>query len=234
MKWQEYAKRLKEVLGLEYFPIAVTYTYEPPEGYDTGKARVCNVLKDSAKGKTVVLSKENSACSGGSYYLGLTPLPEGNADKALKKFLVEGEKLCISIAVFNRFRALVTPPPLGLAPYVVFSPMEKAVLRPDIVVFLCNAEQACRIQTLVLHQEGIPPKIQMLGATCHQAVAYPLVSGEVNVSLMDYTSRKIFDKNDMFITVPYHKIPNMVDSIDKCTAGTAPLEYPPEFLALNE
>jgi len=234
MIWQEYGKRLKEVLKLDRSPISITYTFEKPVTAKARKTRACNALLDAALGKTVSLSAGNCTCGGGSYYLGLTPLPSGKADRALKKFLVEGEKLCATIAVFHRFRALVSPPPLGLADYVIFAPLEKATLRPDVVVFLGNAEQCCRILTLALHQEGVPPKMQMLGATCHQVVAYPLVSGEINVSLMDLTSRKMFRPDDLFITIPYHKMANLVESIEYSTAGVAPLEYPEEFLALRQ
>jgi len=36
--------------------------------------------------------------------------------------------------------------------------------------FICNAEQACRLVTLDGYGAGIPPRVEMSGATCHQAV----------------------------------------------------------------
>lgn len=79
--------------------------------------------------------------------------------------------------------------------------------------------------------EASARKIQMLGATCYQAVTYPLTAGELNVSLMDYTSRRIrgFKSSDLLVTVPYHRMHGVVRSIEECTAGTAKMEIPDAF-----
>ena len=123
------------------------------------------------------------------------------------------------------------PPPTGLADHVIFSPLEKAEFRPDIVLFICNAHQACRLVTLSTYDTGIPPRIEMLGSTCQQAVAYPVVSGELNVSLMDYTSRGIkgYKPEDLLVSIPYHLFPGVMRSIDHCTAGRAKMEIPASF-----
>ena len=234
LSWREYSSRLKGVLGLEGSPIAITYSMAAVPGAMGGKHRVCDLFLKVRDGATVNLSKENSACPGGTWHCGLGPWPTGKAATAIKKFLIDGEKIFCSLAVFQRTQHYTTPPPLGLAPYIVFSPLEKAELRPDLVLFICNAEQACRLVTLAIYHDGIPPKVEMAGATCHQAVAYPLVSGQMNVSLMDYTSRRIkgYKPEDLFVAVPYHKMGGIVESIDHCTAGTTKMEFPPEFREL--
>lgn len=234
MTWKKYSKRLKEVLKLRGSPIAITYSMKPVSNARSGKYRVCDLLLKVKDGVIFNLNKKNSACPGGTWHLGLGPMPTGKDDVALKKFLIDGEKLFCSLAVFRRTMNFTTPPPLGLAPYVVFSPLEKASLKPDLVLFICNPEQACRLVTLLIYNEGIPPKTELAGATCHMAIAYPLVSGEMNVSLMDYTSRRIkgYKADDLLVTIPYHKLPGIIESIDCCTAGTAKMEFPPEFRRL--
>ena len=163
--------------------------------------------------------------------MGLGPRPEGDADKALKKFLVHGEKLFCSIAAFNRAMMLASPPPFGLAENVIFAPMEKAEQMPDLVMFIVNAEQACRLIQLATYWDGVSPKTEMIGSACHMAVAYPLVSGEINVTFLDWTARrtKPYKPDELIVTVPYHRLPGIVEAIDLCTAGTAKLEIPPEF-----
>lgn len=231
MSWKGYSKTLKEVLGIGGSPIAITYSMKPVSGAQKGKYRVCNLLLKVRDGAIFNLNKENSACPGGTWHLGLGERPSGEDSVALKEFLINGEKLFCSLAVFQRTQYLTVPPPLGLAPYVVFSPLEKAELKPDLVLFICNPEQACRLVSLLIYNEGIPPKTEMAGATCHMAIAYPLVSGQMNVSLMDYTSRRItgYKPSDLLVTVPYHRLPGIMDSIDHCTAGRAKMEIPPEF-----
>lgn len=231
MPWKKYSDRLKEVLKFGASPIAITYSMKPVPNALGGKHRACDLLLKARDGSIINLSRETSACPGGTWHLGLGPRPSGKADLALKKFLIDGEKIFCSLAVFERAQHYITPPPFDLAPYIVFSPLEKAELKPDLVLFICNAEQACRLVSLLIYNEGVPPKVEMAGATCHMAIAYSLVSGEMNVSLMDYTSRRIkgFKPEDLLVTVPYHRLPGMMESIDRCTAGTAKMEYPPEF-----
>jgi len=231
MIWQKWAKRLTSVLKLKGEIIAVTYAFKPDVKSKKGKHWVCQALLDANRGETIVLTKESSSCGGGTYHLGLGSWPTGEADRALKKFLVEGEKLFCSIAAFYRSQQLTAPPPYGLADTVVISPLSAATLRPDLLVFICNPEQACRLVTLATYSDGIPPKTEIVGSTCHMVIAYPLVSGELNLSLLDYTSRRIkgFAADQLCVTIPFHKMPAVMESIDSCTAGTAKVEFPPEF-----
>jgi uncharacterized protein (DUF169 family) len=228
MVWQDYSKRLKGLLALEGSPIAVTYSMAPASGAKKGKRMVCRALLDARDGAVINLSAETCACPGGAWHLGLAPRPSGDEDKFLKRFLVEGEKLFCSIAAFNRAMTLSTQPPCGLADYVILSPLEKAQMPPDLVVFLCHPEQACRLVTLATYRDGIPPRAEIAGSLCHMVIAYPIVSGELNISLMDYTARRWqkYRPDQMFVTIPYHRMPGLMDSIDACSAGTAEVEFP--------
>jgi len=202
-----------------------------PSAAAEGKYRVCDAFLLARDGEVIDITASTSACPGGTWHLGLGERPTGDQDKALKEFLVDGEKLYCSIAAFHRAQALTAPPPLGLAHHVVLSAMDKAEFRPDIVLFICNAEQACRLVTLDSYDTGIPPRVEMSGATCYQAVAYPIVSGELNVSLMDYTSRHIrgYRPEDLLVSIPYHRFHGVIRSIDRCTAGRAKMEIPESF-----
>lgn len=231
MQWIEYANRLKEVLGLEGSPVAVIYSMEPAKNAVPGKHWVCKAWLDARDGKTINMTKDNCGCTGGYWHLGLGPRATGDADKALKKFLIHGEKLFCSLAAFNRAMQLATQPPLNLAENVIFTPMEKAEQMPDLALFIVNAEQTCRLIQLATYWDGISPKTEMIGSGCHMAVAYPLVSGEINVTFLDWTARrtKPIKSHELIVTVPYHRLHGIVEAIDLCTAGTAKLEIPPEF-----
>jgi len=230
-EWKDYGGEIREVLGLEGNPVAITYSMKAPSASSDEKYRVCDAFLQARDGKVIDLTASTSACPGGTWHLGLGERPKGEADKALKEFLVNGEKLYCSIAAFHRAQALAAPPPLGLADHIIFSPTDKAEFCPDIVLFICNAEQACRLVTLDSYDRGIPPRIEMSGSTCHQAVAYPVVTGELNVSLMDYTSRRIggYKPADLLVSVPYHRLLGIIRSIDHCTAGRAKMEIPESF-----
>ncbi len=231
MEWKNYAERIGKLLGLKGNPVAITYSMKPPSASLDGKYRVCNAFLLARDGEVVDLTASTSACDGGTSQLGLGERPKGEKDKALKEFLVDGEKLYCSIAAFHRAQTLTASPPLGLADHVILSPMDKAEYRPDIILFICNAEQACRLVTLDSFDSGIPPRIDMSGSTCHQAVAYPIATGELNVSLMDYTSRlmKGYTPEDILVSIPYHRFLGVMRSIERCTAGLAKMEIPESF-----
>lgn len=58
-----------------------------------------------------------------------------------------------------------------------------------------------------------------------------MVTGELNASLMDYTSRRIpgYGPEDLLVSVPHHRFHGVMRSIDHCTAGRAPMEVPEAF-----
>lgn len=234
MEWKNYAKEIKTVLGMAGSPIAITYSTEPPAVAAGGRHRVCDAFLKVWGGEIIDLTAKSSSCRGGSWHLGLAERPQGEGDKALKEFLVKGEKLFCSVAVFHRAQYLCAAPPFGLAEHVVLSPMEKAEFEPDVVLFICNPVQACRLVTLDTYATGVPPKLEMCGSTCHQAVAYPVVTGELNVSLMDYTSRQLqgYKAEDLLVSIPYHRFLGVMRSLDRCTAGRAKFEVPESFRRL--
>lgn len=230
-EWIQYSQKLRDVLALKGSPVAITYSNQAPEHSEPGKHWVCKAILDARDGKIINLTRESSACAGGKTYLGLAPRPEGDALRALQKFLVEGEKLFCSIVAFHRAQAYSTTPPLGLAENVILWPLERAEMMPDLVLFIVNPEQAARLIQLATYWDGIPPKTQMIGAGCHQAVGYPLVSGEINVTFMDWTARrtKPYTADELIVSVPYHRLHGIVEAIDRSTAGTAKMEIPDEF-----
>jgi uncharacterized protein (DUF169 family) len=231
MEWRKYAEELRELLALDGYPVAVTYALRAPAGAAKGKCRVCHALLRARRGEVVDLTARTSSCGGGTSQLGLGPRPTGKAAEPLKEFLIHGEKLYNCPAAYHRSYALAPPPPLGLADHVVLAPMHEAEFKPDVAVFVCNAEQGCRLVTLDTYDTGIPPRIMMSGATCYQAITYPVVSGELNVSLMDYTSRRIkeFTPSDLIVSLPYHRLLGVMRGLDGCTAGRAKMEVPASF-----
>jgi uncharacterized protein (DUF169 family) len=229
MEWTKFADEIREVLGLEGAPVAVMYSMDASPRALKGKHRVCDALIKARDGAVIDLTAESSACGGGTWHLGLGERPRGREeDRSLKEFLVHGEKLYCSVATFYRAQALGAPPPIGMADHVILEPLGQAKARPDVVLFICNAEQASRLVTLDMYETGVPPRIEMTGATCHQAVAYPASTGELNVSVMDFTSRRIkkYKPSDLIVSIPYHRFLGVMRSIDHCTAGRAPFEVP--------
>ena len=229
--WQEFSSILKELLNLEYSPVAVNVLKEPFLKSLDKKIRICRSILDAGKGQTLQIDKETNACFGAAWHLGFHKLEDKKVLDMVKKFVVEGEKLFCSYAALDKLISQMEEVPDNSGNYFLLSPMESAQSEPQLVIFICNADSACRILTLVTFLDGVMPKIKIGGPTCRLSIIYPLVSGQVNLSFYDYTARKIcnVEKDKLIISIPYERIPLLIESIDKCTAGTARIEYPQEF-----
>lgn len=218
------------MLGLNGHPVAVTYSIETPTPDVPPKYWVCEALHSVRTGKEVRLTAHSSACKSGAWQLGLIPPPEGEEYKALARFLVEGEKLCSSYAAIYRMNRLITKPPYGLGDTIIFSPLEKVGRAPDAVVFIVNPEQASRLIALASYYTGIPPQPEIYGPTCHQVIGYTVVTGQVNISVMDITTRKRYKPEEMFVTIPGFLLTLVVEALEKSTAGVATFEVPKNFM----
>jgi uncharacterized protein (DUF169 family) len=229
MEWQGWAEQLTDLLGLKRLPVGVTYTDNPPEGAASPKCRVCSALVDASQGEVVDLSAANSTCPGGSQYLGLIPQPPERG-RALREFLISGEKLfSCPTAIYRSMFLSKVKPPYGLADHVVFAPLKSAALRPDVAVFVTNAQQAARLITLAYFESGLPMECDPTGAECRSVITYPLVTNQVNVSFGDITARRMekYGDNELFVSLPFAYLRSAVESIERCSAGTAKSVLPP-------
>jgi uncharacterized protein (DUF169 family) len=228
MEWQDWGKRLIEVLDLKKSPVAVTYTDVPVPPGSTDRCRACGAIFSAAKGETIQMTATNSACPGGSEFLGLSS-PEPGRGKTLRDFLINGEKLYSCPAAIHRMRAMTkAKPPVGMAEAIVFAPLDRAELQPDIAIVLCNAWQASRLIGLASYETGLPMECDPTGALCRAVVTYPLVTGQVNVSFGDVTARRTerAPEGELYVSLPYQHLRSVALSIDRCGAGTASLEIP--------
>ena len=230
MKFSEQSDLFKSVLGLRYEPLAISFTNEEVSSGKYEKTAICHALKRSAEGECFVIDENVSTCPGGSRFCGFTEI-KSEQKRRLQWFLTKGEKLTSSIVSFERMQTLATPPPTGLADRIVICPLDKTDIRPDIVLFLCNAEQACRLITLDTYWDGVSPKQEIIGSLCHTAISYSIMTGFTNISMGDWTARRNqkFDSDILFLSVPYERINNLIMAIPKCSAGDAEAVIPEEF-----
>ena len=227
-EWVGQSEELTELLGFKRKPVAITFTNEKVEVENPKRTWVCRALKLAAEGRSFVIDVETSACGGGSWHCGLVGPPSGKGKRALQAFLTGGEKLTGTIVSFQRMQGLGSPPPTGLSDRILIGPMDEAKARPDLAVFLCDPGQACRLITLDHFWDGIPPRIEPSGSLCHSAIAYPIMTGNTNLTLGDWTARRMqkFDRDVVFVSIPYERMQNVISAIPRCSAGTAEVELP--------
>jgi len=230
-EWQQFSLELKELLGLEFSPVAINCLKKPLSGPQEKKLRICRAILDAGKGQALQIDKNNNACFGAAWHLGFHQLKDKKTVDMVKKFVVEGEKLFCSYQALDKLISQMEEVPDNADSCFLLSPLESSQLEPQLVIFVCNAEAACRLLTLGIFLDGIMPKIKIGGPTCRMAIISPLLTQEINLSFYDYTARKIcnVDKDKLLVAIPYHKIPLLIENIDKCSAGKAKIEYPQEF-----
>lgn len=230
-EWQDYSLILKELLNLEFSPVALSCLKEPLLKGQIKKVRICRAILDAGKGGIIQLDESNNACFGASWHLGFHKIKDAKIEAMVKRFVVEGEKLFCSYGALDNLLSQMEEPPDNSNSSFILAPMEKAQILPQLVLFVVNAETACRLLTLVTFLDGVMPKIKIGGPTCRMSIIYPLLSGEVNVSFYDYTARKMcnVDKDKLLISIPYERLPVIIGNIEKCSAGRAKIEYPQEF-----
>lgn len=230
-KWQNNALILKELLGLDYSPVALICSDKPLLPEPAKKVRICRAILDAGKGEILQINKINNACFGAGWHLGFHQMKDPEVAAMVKKFVVEGEKLFCSYLALDNLISQMEEPPDNSRNYFILSPMEKAEFAPQLAIFIVNAEAACRLLTLVTFLEGNMPKIKIGGPTCRLSIIYPLLTNEVNISFYDYTARKMcnVEKDKLLVSIPYARIPKIIEGIEKCSAGKAKIEFPQEF-----
>jgi uncharacterized protein (DUF169 family) len=100
-----------------------------------------------------------------------------------------------------------------------------------MILFLSNPEQTCRIITLDTYWDGLNPTQQLIGALCHTAISYTIMTGNTNISMGDWTARshQQFESDVVFVSVPYERLNNLIAAIPKCSAGEAAIQIPEDF-----
>ena len=231
MDYERQSEVFKETFELKYEPLAISFTNDEISVGKYEKTSVCRALKLAAEGDSFVIDEAVSTCPGGSRYCGFTEVTSRQQKRGLQRFLTKGEKLTGSIVSFERMQKLTVEPPTGLADRILICPLGKSEIRPDIILFQCNPEQACRLITLDTYWDGLSPKQQAIGALCHTTISYPIMTGCSNLSTGDWTARhhQNFDPDIIFLSIPYERINNLIAAIPHCSAGKADVVIPEEF-----
>jgi uncharacterized protein (DUF169 family) len=217
MYWQKWSERLKKELGLDTDPIAITFAAAPARETPSpqGKVSVCQALKKAADGEVVTITAETCGCPGGLVSLGLGQTPAHGKEK-LVDFLVNKERVYCSRVAIHRSQRTV-PAPAGMASQVFFSPLSKAAALPDVVAFVGKPGSLHHLLSFAGYWEGGSMKAELSGPACRTGVAYPVVTGEIGLSLLDFGARRLagFREEHLLVGVPFHTMIGILHALDQ-------------------
>jgi len=221
MYWQKWSERLKKELKLGTDPVAVTFAGAPAPGTISpqGKVSVCQALKRASEGEAVTITAETCGCPGGLVSLGLGQMPPQGREK-LVDFLVNKEKVYCSRVAIHRGQQTVLPP-VGLASHILFAPLSRAEVLPDLVVFIGKPGSLHHLLGFASYWEGRSMKPELSGPACRTGVAYPIVTGEIGLSLLDFGARRLagFAEDQLLVAVPFHRMIGILHALDQGVGG---------------
>lgn len=217
MYWQQWSERLKKELRLGTHPVAVTFAGAPAPGIlpPQGKVSVCQALKRASAGEDLTITAETCGCPGGLVSLGLGQMPPQGRER-LVDFLVNKEKVYCSRIAIHRGQQTVLPP-VGVASHILFSPLSRAQVLPDLVVFIGKPGSLHHLLGFASYWEGRSMKAELAGPACRTGVAYPVVTGEIGLSLLDFGARRLagFAEDQLLVAVPFHRMVGILHALDQ-------------------
>ncbi len=221
MYWQEWSDGLKKTLNLETEPVAVTFAGPQTSGPspNTEKVSVCQALKKASEGEALVITRETCGCPGGLISLGLGQTPP-QAKEKLVDFLIKKEKVYCSRVALHRSQQTVLPP-LGVGSQIIFLPLSKAGVLPDVVAFIGKPGYLHHLLSFAGYWEGGSMKAELSGPACRTGIAYPVVTGEIGLSLLDSGARRLagFAEDQLLLGIPLHRMIGVISSLDQGIGG---------------
>ncbi len=217
----ELSQVLTDLLKLDGSPVAVKLAKTEgnvPKGYRhlNEVLRHCEMVQMARRGAKFYATVEQHACKGGAGMLGVIDIPEnvksGDFYYKLGRFSsIEHAEQTMSDIPYVDFKTYAT----------VYAPLNKASFTPDVVVLLCNSQQAMLIaqaNVYELHSRNIAD-FSGIQSLCGDAVAAPLMRGTINFTLGCTGSRKYAKvrEDELIVGIPFKLLPDLVSALKKLT-----------------
>jgi uncharacterized protein (DUF169 family) len=212
---------LIDSLKLNTSPVAVTIIpndMEIPEGIEQveGEKHHCKMIDEARYEKTVRYSLlENHKCDVGAAALGLSKhcgeIQKGDFYYYLNCFdSIEGAR--------QTMKEMPMMPSMS-AKAIVYSPLEKAPMEPDVVIIVANPKTVMRISQALLYKKGgnFNTSLSGLQSFCSESVVRPIQEKQANLSLGCEGSRIFtrFEEEEMIIGIPIEMLEDITDAATK-------------------
>jgi uncharacterized protein (DUF169 family) len=216
MNLEEMSDILKSSLGIRDNIVGVRLfksEAEIPKDLDSVERpfHYCGMIQGARlEGKSFLARADYHACKGGASGLGIMQCPENIASGSLYfDKLHKCETPAVGINIASNMPRLL--PGSTIATYV--APLDKMVMRPDVVIFVGHPLQARRIVQAVMFKEGGRATFNTAGiqSFCVDATASPYLKGEVNISLGCDGSAKNsgLEDEDVVVGIPFEMMENI-------------------------
>jgi uncharacterized protein (DUF169 family) len=207
---------LTQKLRVKRQPVAITYCHDTvPDGYEAVNAVACAVVHLAESGRRVYVDRTHHDCYVGQYHLGW--LPEAD------KFIKEGEYLTAAQGFFTEEGARCNKQQSYNLPDDSITALAAAPLNDvpdgtpvDLLICICNAQQAMQIAGAASVREGTFPHGELGASACSSIFAAPWHTQNSVFALGDGGGRA-FNKvgtGEMFVSIPRHHFRYIVELIE--------------------
>ncbi len=215
---QKFGKELIDILQISTSPVAVHLVKadeEIPEGipHIGETTRHCQMVDNSRRLGTQFYSLlDDQMCKGGAAVMGLTEmspkLKSGEVYYNLNHFAsIEAAKSTMEKVPMVEASSIKA---------IVYSPLEKATFKPDVILVIAKPKQVMELSQALLQKNGGRVNAGFAGkqSVCADGVAYPYLTGEAGVTIGCSGSRKYTQIQDeeMIMSVPVDMLPALVES----------------------
>ncbi len=218
---------LMALLRLKRQPVGVKLAHTKEE-YDAVDARelkapleYCVSVRSAGLGHSIKFTKENSRCVGSTRALGF--------EKPSQEFCNGKEGCALGLFVdpkiaeeTNEQVKIISEQPYG----VIVRPLRDFETDPDVVIVVGRAREMMRLIQGYTCTYGLQPRVRLSGnqALCIECTATPILTGEMNLSLMCSGTRHLaqWGDDEIGMGIPYERYAGTVQGVWDTVNGTEP------------
>lgn len=207
---------LVDKMRLKRQPVAITYCVDDvPEGYEAVNVVACQIVRLAEEGRRIYVDATHHDCWVGQYHLGLLSEPDD--------FIVNGEYLTMAQGFFTEQGARCNKQqsyslPEGAIKGLAAAPLNDVPdgVQVDLIVCICNVQQAMQIAGAVSVREGTFPQGELGPSACSSIFAAPWHTSNTVYAIGDGGGRA-FNKvgtGEMFVSLPRHHFQYLVEMVE--------------------
>ena len=197
-------------------PVGVKFLAKPPdmvERIDKNMA-FCEMLKNAQQGHAFFAGAENHTCEAGLYVLGQADAPEPFINGEFGAGLQIYEEPRTASRLYLHIPKIDT----GVVHYVAFSPLEKLLFDPDILILLADTNQTEILLRAMSYKTGkmwVSKFTPAIG--CAWTYIYPYLTGELNYFITGLghgmKRRQLFPEGRQIISIPFDLLPSLLQTL---------------------
>lgn len=202
-----------ERFNFERPPVAVNYSMIKPKGIARidRSLHICEMIGEAHKGKPFYATKDDIMCIG--------PLILGMVQNEI---VFENGFMGAKLGMYKNARAnkrlyqIMPRMPVDSVRYVVFSPIEKTTMDPDVLIITAEPNQASVFQRAITYSNGgiIHGRVTN-GGGCSWVFVYPYISGEVNFLISGFGMGLGLPSGKVILSIPFNLLPMIISNLNE-------------------